>query len=241
MGTTIEELEQWMQAPTESEGLEFKAARSGYDGGKLLDYCVAIANEGRGKFILGVTVTVEIYTDRLEVSNPGRPIIPPDRFADEYQSRNERLAGPMRRLGMCEEQGLGVDRVIASTEVYGLPAPDFRLGERHTMAILYAQKSFEEMDRRERTRACYWHCVLRYVTGQKMTNASLRDRFGLPEGRSETVSRVIAETLHEGRIKSDDPTRTSKSTRAIFRTGRDSYLVAGRTASLKPLDATLLI
>ena len=158
----------------------------------------------------GTSVTVEIYSDRLEVSNPGKPIIPPDRFADEYQSRNERLAGLMRRLGICEEQGLGIDRVIASTEVYGLPAPDFRLGERHTMAILYAQKKFESMDRGERIRACYWHCVLRYVTGQKMTNASLRDRFSLSESKAETVSRIIAETLHEGKIKSDDPSRTSK-------------------------------
>lgn len=158
----------------------------------------------------GTSVTVEIYSNRLEVSNPGRPIIPPDRFADEYQSRNEKLAGLMRRLKMCEEQGLGIDRVIASTEVYGLPAPDFRLGERHTMAIVYAQKKFGDMDRNERVRVCYWHCVLRYVSGQKMTNASLRERFSLPESRSETVSRIIADTLHENRIKSDDPTRTSK-------------------------------
>ena len=53
--TTIEELEQWLKAPKEVEGLEFKAARSSYDGQKLLDYCIAIANEGGGKFVLGVT------------------------------------------------------------------------------------------------------------------------------------------------------------------------------------------
>lgn len=35
--TTIEKLEQWMEAPKEVEGLEFKAARSSYDGRKLLD------------------------------------------------------------------------------------------------------------------------------------------------------------------------------------------------------------
>lgn len=158
----------------------------------------------------GTSVSIEIYSDRLEVSNPGRPIIPPDRFADEYQSRNEMLAGLMRRLRICEEQGLGIDRVINSTEVYGLPAPDFRLGERHTMAVVYAQKKFEDMDRNERIRACYWHCVLRYVTGQKMTNTSLRERFSLSESKSETVSRIIADTMHENRVKSDDPTRASK-------------------------------
>jgi ATP-dependent DNA helicase RecG len=158
----------------------------------------------------GTSVTIEIYSDRLEVSNPGKPVIPPDRFADEYQSRNERLAGIMRRLRICEEQGLGIDRVINSTEVYGLPAPDFRLGERHTMAVVYAHKKFKDMDRNERIRACFWHCVLRYVMGEKMTNASLRERFNLPESKAEAVSRIIADTMHENKIKSDDPARASK-------------------------------
>ena len=55
MATTIEELEEWMQVPKEREGLEFKAARSSYDGDKLMDYCVGIANDGGGKLILGIT------------------------------------------------------------------------------------------------------------------------------------------------------------------------------------------
>ena len=55
MGTTLKELEQWMQAPRETEVLEFKAARISYNGEKLIDYCVAIANEGGGKLILGIT------------------------------------------------------------------------------------------------------------------------------------------------------------------------------------------
>ena len=158
----------------------------------------------------GTSVTIEIYNNRLEVSNPGTPIIPPDRFADEVQSRNETLAGLARRLGMCEEQALGIDRVINSTEVYQLPAPDFRLGERHFTVVLYAHKKFEEMDRKERINACFWHCVLRYVTGQKMTNSTLRDRFTLSQGRSETVSRIISDAIHENKIKSDDPSRASR-------------------------------
>ncbi|MGH9872956.1 MAG: AlbA family DNA-binding domain-containing protein [Pyrinomonadaceae bacterium] len=55
MPTTFEELEQWMQVPKETEGLEFKKAKDNYSGEKLMNYCVAIANERGGKFILGVT------------------------------------------------------------------------------------------------------------------------------------------------------------------------------------------
>lgn len=49
--------------------------------------------------VTGTSVVVEIYTDRLEITSPGKPSISPERFIDEYQSRNERLADLMRRLG----------------------------------------------------------------------------------------------------------------------------------------------
>ena len=44
-----------MQADTEDEHLEFKAAKNNYDFQKLVDYCAALSNEGGGHIILGVT------------------------------------------------------------------------------------------------------------------------------------------------------------------------------------------
>ena len=158
----------------------------------------------------GASVMVEIYSDRIEISNPGRPFISPDRFIDEYQSRNERVADIMRRLGMCEEKGSGVDKVVASAEAFQLPAPDFRVSERRTTAILFAHRKFEEMDAGDRVRACYQHCCLRYVTNQHMTNQSLRGRFSLSEAKSETVSRIIRDAVDDRRIKLADPSSTSK-------------------------------
>lgn len=54
MQTSPEQLAQWL---TEPEGLrlEFKEAKKRYDFEKLVSYCVALANEGGGKVILGVT------------------------------------------------------------------------------------------------------------------------------------------------------------------------------------------
>ena len=49
------ELRQAMLLQSESEHLEFKEAKSGYDFDKLTDYCCALANEGGGSIILGVT------------------------------------------------------------------------------------------------------------------------------------------------------------------------------------------
>lgn len=158
----------------------------------------------------GTSVMVEIYSDRIEISNPGKSIISTDRFVDEYQSRNETLAGLMRRLRICEEQGLGIDRVVASAEMFQLPAPYFGVGEKHTLAVMYAHKEFEEMDSNEKVRACFQHCVLRWVMNEKMTNATLRDRFNLPESKSETVSRIMNEAVLQGKIKPSDPASTSK-------------------------------
>jgi ATP-dependent DNA helicase RecG len=153
---------------------------------------------------------IEIYTDRLEVSSPGKPFISPDRFIDEYQSRNERLADLMRRLGICEEKGSGIDKVVNSAEVYQLPAPDFRVGERRTVSVLFGHRSFEDMDRSDRIRACYQHCCLRYVMNEKMSNQSLRERFKLPEDKAETVSRMIRDAMQAGLVKLDNPENASK-------------------------------
>jgi ATP-dependent DNA helicase RecG len=44
-----------MALPRETAGLGFKEARNQYDLTKLYRYCVAIANEGGGRLILGVS------------------------------------------------------------------------------------------------------------------------------------------------------------------------------------------
>jgi len=55
MPTSVEQLEAWMAAPREDEHLEFKEAKTQYDFDKLGKYCAALANEGGGKMVLGVT------------------------------------------------------------------------------------------------------------------------------------------------------------------------------------------
>jgi len=81
---------------------------------------------------------VEIFNDRIEISNPGIPLITTIRFIDEYQSRNEDIASLLRRCGICEEKGSGIDKVIFNVELFQLPAPEFLTQEKHTKVILYA-------------------------------------------------------------------------------------------------------
>jgi predicted HTH transcriptional regulator len=158
----------------------------------------------------GASVMVEIYSNRAEISNPGEPIVPVERFIDSYQSRNERLADLMRRMHICEEKSSGIDRVVQAAEMYQLPAPDFRAAHRRTVVTIYGPKPFEDMDRDDRVRACYQHCCLRYVMGEKMSNQSLRERFKLPEEKAETASRIIRDCIDAGLVKLDNPESGSK-------------------------------
>ena len=158
----------------------------------------------------GSFVMVEIYSERIEISNPGTPLISTDRFIDEYKSRNERLTDIMRRFKICEEKSSGIDRVVGLAEAWQLPAPDFRVATQHTSVVLFAHKPFEEMDREERIRACYQHACLCHVSNRKMTNQSLRERFQLPEHKVDIISRIIMDAVDAGRIIADDPANRSR-------------------------------
>lgn len=152
----------------------------------------------------GTSVMIEMYADRVEISNPGIPAIKVERFIDEYRSRNERLADLMRRFGVCEEKGSGIDKVVYAVEVFQLPAPDFRAGDTRTTVVLFAHQDFESMTKADRLRACYQHCCLRYVSNQYMSNQTLRERFGLSESKTATVSLVIRATKEAGLIEADE-------------------------------------
>lgn len=158
----------------------------------------------------GVSVMVEMYADRVEISNPGEPVVPVERFIDGYQSRNERLANLMRRMGICEEKSSGIDKVIHAVEVFQLPAPDFRVGHRRTIVSLFGPRDFENMDREDRIRACYQHSALKWVMSERMTNQSLRERFHLPESKSASVSQVIALAIEAKAIKPDEKAGASR-------------------------------
>jgi len=152
--------------------------------------------------VTGAGPMIEIFEDRMELTNPGEPLVDTQHFIDTPpRSRNEDLAGFMRRLNICEERGSGIDKVITSIEIYQLPPPDFRVPPGSTQALLFAPRGLVHMDSRERNRACYQHCVLRYVSGSFLTNASLRQRFGIAEKNAAKASRLIKDAVTAGLIK----------------------------------------
>jgi predicted HTH transcriptional regulator len=152
--------------------------------------------------LTGTGPMVEIFANRMEITNPGLPLVQTDRFLDSPpRSRNEALASFMRRIGVCEERGSGVDKVVFQTELYQLPAPLFETTGEHTRAVLYTHRDLKEMDKTDRIRACYLHACLRYVQRDFLTNATLRERFGVEERNKAAVSRYIREAVEAGMIR----------------------------------------
>jgi predicted HTH transcriptional regulator len=156
-------------------------------------------------FETGTGPMAEIFEDRIEITNPGEPLVDTLRFVDTPpKSRNEGIASLMRRFRICEERGSGIDKVVAQVEFYQLPAPAFETPKGFTRSILFAHKPLGEMDKSERIRACYLHACLKRVMSEFLTNTSLRERFGIEDKNKATVSRYIREALDDGKIKPFD-------------------------------------
>lgn len=155
------------------------------------------------------TPTVEIFSNRIEIKNPGVPIVTPDQFIRECISRNEPLAALMKKVLICEDRGSGIDRVATYIEIFQLPAYSIEKSEFTTTVTIYAPKPFNEMDRVDKIRACYLHCCLNYVQHKKTTNTTVRERFKIDKRSSPIASKIIRETIDDGLIRVEDPENAS--------------------------------
>lgn len=166
-------------------------------------------------FVTGAGPMVEMFDDRIEITNPGAPLVDTQRLVDTPpRSRNEALASFMRRIGVCEERGSGWDKVVFQTELYQLPAPLVEAGD-NTRVVLFAPRPLTKMDRSDRVRAVYLHACLRYVNRGYLTNSSVRTRFGIEQQNSATASRLIKEAVEAEAILPDNPDAPPKLMRYI--------------------------
>ena len=156
--------------------------------------------------ISGTGPLIELFDTRLEITNPGKSLVKTDRMIDlPPRSRNETLASLMRRMGMCEEQGTGLDKVIISIELNQLPPPKFQELDNSMRVILLAPRSFADMTVSERVRACYQHAIIKYLDGKKMKNSTLCERFGIDKKNAAQASVIIKKALENKFIKPADP------------------------------------
>ena len=157
--------------------------------------------------VTGAGPMIEIYDDRIEVTNPGT-LLPgkrPDRLIGTTpESRNEQLASSFRRYRICEERGTGFQKVVRAIELFGLPPLVFTLQENAFRVTLYAPRKFSEMSQTERIEACYQHAVLQYLSSGTLTNTTLRERFKLHEKHRNQITNLISDAAAAGRVKRKD-------------------------------------
>jgi ATP-dependent DNA helicase RecG len=156
-------------------------------------------------FLTSGTVIFEIFDGRIQITNPGSPLIDLDRIINSApKCRNEPLSKMMRRLKLCEELGTGIDKVIKEIEKNLMPPIRFE-DQRHAVRVtVYAPKDFKDLNLLEKTQAVYQHVCVNYELGVASTNASIRERFGLDKHYNAQISRLIANCVESGLIKLED-------------------------------------
>lgn len=156
--------------------------------------------------INGTTPIIEIYKNRVEITNPWKPLIEITRFIDfQPQSRNEDLASMMRRMKFCEELWSWVDKVVMSIEKEKLPPPKFEVNDDFTRVTMYSWEDITSLSKEDRVRACFQHCVIKYILKDYMTNTSFRDRMNLEQKQYTVASWIISQTIDAWYIKVLDP------------------------------------
>ena len=161
--------------------------------------------------VTGSPVMVEIFTDRVVMTNPGSPLNDVNRFIDlPPHSRNEDMAQSLLQLNICERRGSGVDRAIEALEEALMPPPKFSKGEFYTRVFIYGAQKLSAMSKQDKIRACYQHCCLLYEDNKETTNQSIRERFEIDKKNYSIASRIISDTVAAGLVKAATPDNESR-------------------------------
>lgn len=163
--------------------------------------------------VTGAGPLIEIYADRLTISNPGG-LLPSKQIhrliGTHPESRNEKLARAFRRYKICEERGSGLIKAGIQVELYGLPPIRFEANSNSFAVTLFRPRSYAQMSHTERLEACYQHAVLRYFTEARLSNKSLRERLNMPERHRSMVSTLIQQAIDAKLIKPADEENRSR-------------------------------
>jgi ATP-dependent DNA helicase RecG len=97
----------------------------------------------------GSAVEVRLYDDALEVESPGTlpAWVTVENLADAQYSRNELVMDGLQRLGLVEEAGQGIDRMISEMEDALLDPPEFEERDASFVVRLRGTSVFAAEDR----------------------------------------------------------------------------------------------
>ncbi len=117
-------------------------------------------------------VHVAIFSDRIEISNPGTlpPGVSIENLKESQFSRNTTIAAFMRELKYMEEFGRGIDLIFSRLREWGLPEPLFKNKSNMFKAILLGP-AFKKLNDRQLT---IWNTL---QERNSLTSRAVRDLF----------------------------------------------------------------
>ncbi len=96
---------------------------------EALKECLLNALAHRDYSERGAQVQVDVFDDRIEMSNPGGLIIKKEEFGKRSLSRNPLLFSLMQKADLVEHVGSGISRIREALQKAGLKAPQFEFGK----------------------------------------------------------------------------------------------------------------
>lgn len=140
-------------------------------------------------------VKIAIFSDRIEVENPGGllPGLTPLNLLHKRDWRNETISNLMMKAGLGEMDGQGIDRIYGAVQRLKVPAPLIIADERTFKIVLSAPKAYEEYTPEEKKMTV----IILLLLEQEIDNESLRNAFGVDATKASTL---LKELVGEGII-----------------------------------------
>ncbi|WP_293704320.1 ATP-binding protein [uncultured Parasutterella sp.] len=178
-------------------------------------------------FSEGDGVVIEIFNNRVEITNSGRPVLDSLHFLDGGPAiKNEKIFAEMKNLGLVDGQGYGWRKIVKELESRSLPAPEIKIRENSLTVTLWFDKPLKFLSLDQRNWTVYLHTVLRYLLSEPANNASLRQRLNLPESKSSTVSKWFRQAAEGGLLKPFDKHSSNKTKRYVPAWCQDSSQIS---------------
>lgn len=155
-------------------------------------------------------IRVELFENRLEVTNPGTPTMDVKEFVRMSNPRNVDLSAKMREMNMCENRGSGIQRLLSENEIHRRADPEFQVVSSLTKARITGKQNFTSLTLEERAWAVFMHASFKYECGTHMTNATFRERYGLTKARTALVTNAISAAIEYGMIRLYDESSQSR-------------------------------
>ncbi|MCF0253567.1 MAG: AAA family ATPase, partial [Duodenibacillus sp.] len=183
-------------------------------------------------------VRVALSDDGLQISNPGGFIsgIRPDRLLQaEPRGRNPALADALKRIGLAERTGRGIDRIYDGSLLYGKPLPDYSLSHADLVSLFIARAQpdlqLTRLIQHERKRLGQFPATpaLLVINGLRDAGAAssgqLAQALHLPEAQ---VAAILSDGMDSGCIVASGAGRA-----AVYRLSPDVYAQAARMISYR--------